>query len=72
MPKGNINRAGHIGHHRFVLLGLIYYEFNGGVTNDSYVYKIGKRTRLLFPPRGTYLPESMSLIFFSAVTGLSW
>ena len=40
MPKGNINRAGHIGHHRFVLLEPIYYEFNGRVTNDSYIERV--------------------------------
>jgi hypothetical protein len=37
MPKGDMDRAGHIGHPLFILSGPIYYEFNGGVTKGSYV-----------------------------------
>jgi hypothetical protein len=50
MPKGNIDRTGNFGHRLFVLLELIYYEFNGGVTNDSNVCRNQKGTRLWFLP----------------------
>ena len=35
MPKGNFDHAGNFGHRLFVLSEPIYYEFNGGVSNDS-------------------------------------
>jgi hypothetical protein len=45
MPKGNIDHAGNFGQCLFVLSELIYYEFNGAVTNDSYVRRNQKCTR---------------------------
>jgi hypothetical protein len=50
MPKGNIDRAGNFGHRLFVLLELIYNEFNGGVTNNSNVRRNQKGTRFWFSP----------------------
>jgi hypothetical protein len=52
MPKGNMDCAGHIGHHLYTLSGPIYYEFNGGVTKGSYVCRI--KNALVFGSRHTF------------------
>ena len=48
--EGNIDRAGRFGHRCFVLSAAIYYEFNGGVTDDSYVSRNRKHTHFWLPP----------------------
>ncbi len=56
--------AGRFDHRRFVLWGPIYYEFNEGVTSNSYVGRIHKRTHFWFPPFVRTYPKSTSPSFF--------
>ncbi len=58
------DHAGRFDHRRFVLWGPIYYEFNEGVTNNSYVGRIHKRTHFWFPPFVHTYPKSTSPSFF--------
>ena len=41
MPEGNINRAGHIGHHRFVLLSrFIMNSMEGSQMIPTYIERV--------------------------------